>query len=118
MRNAHRILASLALAAALFSGAEAVSGQALPLDLEVGYRFVDVSGNERMYRTQINDALLTALPARFSDGRVIRRWWSTWSPMGAMRYPRVWMSHAQLVGSPRRIQCGSNFLPRAISAEV
>ncbi len=31
------------------------SGQAIPLDLEVGYRWVDVSGNERMYRTQIND---------------------------------------------------------------
>ena len=29
--------------------------QAIPLDLEVGYRFVDVSGNEQMYRTQIND---------------------------------------------------------------
>ena len=31
------------------------SPQAIPLDLEVGYRWVDVSGNEQMYRTQIND---------------------------------------------------------------
>ncbi|MFY9549562.1 MAG: hypothetical protein WAU32_00295 [Thermoanaerobaculia bacterium] len=46
----------LALAlAALAAGATALCGQALPLDLEVGYRWVDVSGNERMYRTQIND---------------------------------------------------------------
>jgi hypothetical protein len=26
-----------------------------PVDIELGYRFVDVSGNERMYRTQVND---------------------------------------------------------------
>ncbi len=29
--------------------------QAIPVDLELGYRFVDVSGNDQMYRTQIND---------------------------------------------------------------
>ena len=55
MRNAQRLLAPLAAAAALLLGSRTVSGQALPLDLEVGYRFVDVSGNEQMYRTQIND---------------------------------------------------------------
>ena len=34
--------ATVALAAPLLP-------QAIPLDLEVGYRWVDVSGNERMY---------------------------------------------------------------------
>ena len=29
--------------------------QSIPVDLELGYRFVDVSGNDQMYRTQIND---------------------------------------------------------------
>ena len=55
MRSAARRLLAAAAGAALFAGAEALSGQALPLDLEVGYRFVDVNGNEQMYRTQIND---------------------------------------------------------------
>jgi hypothetical protein len=54
MKNAHRLLAAVA-GTALFAAADALSGQALPLDLEVGYRFVDVNGNEQMYRTQIND---------------------------------------------------------------
>jgi hypothetical protein len=31
------------------------SGQAIPLELELGYRFVDVNGNRDMYRSQIND---------------------------------------------------------------
>jgi len=47
-RAAILAFAAVALAAPLFP-------QAIPLDLEVGYRWVDVSGNERMYRTQIND---------------------------------------------------------------
>ncbi|MGH9443269.1 MAG: hypothetical protein ACRD16_13455 [Thermoanaerobaculia bacterium] len=32
-----------------------VSAQAVPLDVEAGYRFVDVSGNSQMYRSQINE---------------------------------------------------------------
>ena len=32
-----------------------LSGEAIPIDLAFGYRWVDVSGNEQMYRTQIND---------------------------------------------------------------
>jgi hypothetical protein len=55
MRRAHRLLLLAAIPAALLSSAGALYGQAIPLDLEVGYRWVDVSGNERMYRTQIND---------------------------------------------------------------
>jgi hypothetical protein len=41
--------------AAVLLGSGVLGAQAIPLDLEVGYRFVDVSGNEQMYRTQIND---------------------------------------------------------------
>ena len=41
--------------AAMAAGAGVLGAQAIPLDLEVGYRFVHVSGNEQMYRTQIND---------------------------------------------------------------
>jgi hypothetical protein len=48
-RVAIQVLAGLALIAAR------LYPQAIPLDLEVGYRFVHVSGNEQMYRTQIND---------------------------------------------------------------
>jgi len=48
-----RALASAALVAA--AGAARLSAQAIPVDVELGYRFVDVSGNDQMYRTQIND---------------------------------------------------------------
>ncbi len=51
-----RHLASPALAAAALVGAAAsLGGQAIPVDIELGYRWVDVSGNDQMYRTQIND---------------------------------------------------------------
>ncbi|HET9708153.1 MAG TPA: hypothetical protein VFP39_07600, partial [Gemmatimonadales bacterium] len=43
----------LVLAAAL--GSATVLGQSVPVDVEVGYRWLDISGNEDMYRTQIND---------------------------------------------------------------
>ena len=55
MRKAPWLIASAAAPLALLVSAGALLGQAIPLDLEVGYRFVDVSGNEREYRTQIND---------------------------------------------------------------
>jgi len=45
------LLASLLFAA---SALPAAGQQPLP-EFELGYRFVDVSGNEQMYRTQIND---------------------------------------------------------------
>ncbi|HTY40263.1 MAG TPA: hypothetical protein VMH79_00170 [Thermoanaerobaculia bacterium] len=48
-------LLALPTAAIFFLGAAALSGQAIPVDIELGYRFVDVSGNDQMYRTQIND---------------------------------------------------------------
>jgi len=55
MRRVRRLL-SPALAAATFLGAAAwLGGQAIPVDIELGYRWVDVTGNEQMYRTQIND---------------------------------------------------------------
>ena len=41
--------------AALGAGSAAVVAQSVPVDVELGYRFVDVSGNDQMYRTQIND---------------------------------------------------------------
>jgi hypothetical protein len=53
MKNARRLLA-IAIAAAA-SGLGVASAQPLPLDVELGYRFVDVSGNEQMYRSQINE---------------------------------------------------------------
>ncbi len=55
MTKARRALRLLLVPAVLAAGAGTLFGQAIPLDLEVGYRWVDVSGNERMYRTQIND---------------------------------------------------------------
>lgn len=53
----HRWTSSLgkwAVALLLFA-TPALHGQMIPFDLEVGYRFFDVSGNEGMYRTQINE---------------------------------------------------------------
>ena len=47
-------IAALLLGAVLLAPAGA-SGQAVPLDLELGYRFLDVNGNRDMYRSQIND---------------------------------------------------------------
>ncbi len=41
--------------AALGAGSAALLAQSIPVDVELGYRFVDVSGNDQMYRTQIND---------------------------------------------------------------
>ena len=55
MKRTRRLLSFTATAAALVFAAARLGGQALPLDLELGYRWVDVTGNEQMYRTQIND---------------------------------------------------------------
>jgi hypothetical protein len=53
-RNLRLPHVALASAAGLLAAA-AVSAQATTPEFELGYRFVDVSGNEQMYRTQIND---------------------------------------------------------------
>lgn len=66
-----RIIVSFALLAAA-GGAARLSAQAIPVDVELGYRFVDVTGNDQMYRTQINDrpgVLLRSLDYT-SDGRL------------------------------------------------
>ena len=55
MRRLRRLLPLALAPAALLAGASSLRAQAIPLDLEVGYRWVSVSGNEQMYRTQIND---------------------------------------------------------------
>jgi hypothetical protein len=52
MRKAHQPL--LPALAVLFAAALPLAAQEVP-EFELGYRFVDVSGNDQMYRTQIND---------------------------------------------------------------
>jgi hypothetical protein len=64
-------IAAFLLGATLFLAPAGASGQAVPLDLELGYRFVDVNGNRDMYRSQINDRegiLLRSLT--FSTGTI------------------------------------------------
>lgn len=43
------------LAALVLAPAATLAAQSVPVEFELGYRFVDVSGNEQMYRTQLND---------------------------------------------------------------
>ena len=43
------------LAALALAPAATLAAQSVPVEFELGYRFVDVSGNDGMYRTQIND---------------------------------------------------------------
>jgi hypothetical protein len=50
-----------------------LSAQTMPIDLEIGYRWTDVSGNEAMYRTQINEdegLLIRALTLSSPDFRL------------------------------------------------
>ena len=64
-------IAAFLLGGTLFLAPAGAFGQAIPLDLEFGYRFVDVNGNRDMYRSQINDregVLLRSLT--FSTGTV------------------------------------------------
>ena len=51
----HKGLTRFALAAALVLLAAPAFSESFPLDVELGYRFVSVSGNEEMYRSQINE---------------------------------------------------------------
>ena len=55
MRKAKRLLPFVLMTGAGILLAVSLSGEAIPIDLAFGYRWVDVSGNEQMYRTQIND---------------------------------------------------------------
>ena len=48
-----RILLAALLPALLLTGA--ATAQDVPLDLELGYRWTDVSGNEDMFRNQVNE---------------------------------------------------------------
>lgn len=48
-------IAAFLLGAVLLLAPTGASGQAIPIELEIGYRFVDVDGNDDMYRSQIND---------------------------------------------------------------
>ena len=52
MKNLRRLLVAL-----LAVGAAASARAADPpvFDVELGYRFTDISGNENMYRSQINE---------------------------------------------------------------
>jgi len=54
MRIARLAAAALVLAPALFAQTTATS-ESVPVEFELGYRFVNVSGNDHMYRTQINE---------------------------------------------------------------
>lgn len=45
----------VAALASLLGSAGVARAQAIPFDLEVGYRFLDVIGNEEAYRSQINE---------------------------------------------------------------
>src|SRR5262249_44418362 len=49
------IAAALVLGVAPALQAQTTVGQDVPVEFELGYRFVKVSGNDDMYRTQIND---------------------------------------------------------------
>jgi len=55
MRRTHRLLPFILAPAAILVCSAFLSAQAIPVDVELGYRWVDVTGNDQMYRTQIND---------------------------------------------------------------
>jgi hypothetical protein len=53
MRILRSAFLTAALAATLASGV--ARAQAIPFDIEVGYRFLSVSGNDEIYRSQVNE---------------------------------------------------------------
>ena len=55
MPKLRRPLRFALVAAGALCGAARLLAQAVPVDVELGYRFVDVTGNDQEYRTQIND---------------------------------------------------------------
>jgi hypothetical protein len=65
-------LLAVCLAAAMNLSAQSMPAS-LPIDLEIGYRWTDISGSEAMYRTQINEdegLLLRALTISSQDFRL------------------------------------------------
>src|SRR5688500_19758029 len=50
-----RITTLFLTALLLLLAAPVLHAQMIPFDAEIGYRWLDVSGNEGMYRTQINE---------------------------------------------------------------
>jgi hypothetical protein len=50
-----RRLSILALSISVFVPSSGLDAQAPPVDIEIGYRWLSTSGNEDMYRTQINE---------------------------------------------------------------
>lgn len=55
MRSAHRSFSTLLAAATIALGGGKAGAQTIPLDVEIGYRFLDLSGNRDMYRSQIDE---------------------------------------------------------------
>jgi len=81
MRTRHAWIAAGALVVASALPAQTTVSESLPVEFELGYRFVNVSGNDGMYRTQINDrpgVLLRSLT------------WASTAPLGgALDYFRI-----------------------------
>jgi hypothetical protein len=73
-------LRPLALALALLLVSAALGAQAVPVDVEVGYRWVDVTGNEQMYRTQVNDRQGFLVRSLLYDSR---------GPLGGLDFFRI-----------------------------
>ena len=62
-------LRRLAWALSLLLPAAALCAQAVPVDVEIGYRWIDVLGNEQLYRTQVNDRQGLLLKSLLYDSR-------------------------------------------------
>ena len=90
MKKLRRLLIA-ALGAAAASSAFAADAPAVPFDIELGYRFVDVSGNEDMYRSQINE----------KEGFLLRAFTlSAGGPAGAGIFDRLRVDAADLGAGP------------------
>ena len=53
--RANRFLLAGLLPALLLAGA--ASAQDVPLDVEIGYRFTDIKGNEEMFKSQLDEGV-------------------------------------------------------------
>ncbi len=78
--NRAKSLRLLGLAGPLFLAAAAVSAQTVPVDVEIGYRWVDLTGNQQMYRTQVNDRQGFLLRSLLYDSR---------GPLGGLDFFRI-----------------------------
>jgi hypothetical protein len=70
----------LGLLVAPLLAAAALTAQSVPVDVEVGYRWVDVTGNQPMYRTQVNDRQGILLRSLLYDSH---------GPLGGLDFFRV-----------------------------